>query len=121
MEELGFENALVSCEIDKTQLETLCAAISTPISITVFSRPPLMITRAEIPLDSPLTERRGTSLIPTKEGPVTVLRPAIPMDWRNLRNGAIRAEHLILDMRGTTVLPPVSKSPFLFNYDRRLR
>ncbi len=121
LEALGFENTLVSCEIDKMQLETLCAAVSTPISITVFSRPPLMITRAEIPLNSPLTERRGTTLLPTKEGPVTVLRPSIPMDWRNLHNGNVRAEHLILDLRGTPSLPPPQSSPFLFNYDRRLR
>jgi hypothetical protein len=80
-----------------------------------------MHTRAVLPVASPLRETRGTTLLPSQEGAVTVLRPATPMDWRNLHSRKVTAEHLILDLRGFRELPPPEATPFLFNYDRRLR
>lgn len=124
LQELGCTCVSVACEIDAEQLQDLCAAATTPLSLTIFARPPLMSTRVDLPtelLDKPLEDSRRIVLIPSREGAVTVLRPSRPMDWRGLSNPAVRVAHLVLDLCGLRALPPRDPKPFLFNYDRRLR
>ena len=95
-----------------------------PLSITVFGRPALMTTRAKLPLlfaDAAFADTRGTTLQPEHTGELTILRPKRPFDWRNLRNPAVKAAALVLDLNGYDAIPAPEKQPFLFNYDRRLR
>ncbi|MBR4222617.1 MAG: U32 family peptidase [Victivallales bacterium] len=122
--QLGCCLVSVSQEIDRNQLQDLCAAADVPLSITVFGRPALMTTRAKLPTlfaDTSFADTRGITLQPEHIGELTILRPARPFDWRNLRNPAVKAAELVLDLNGYDSLPPPEKQPFLFNYDRRLR
>ncbi|HOG50253.1 MAG TPA: U32 family peptidase [Lentisphaeria bacterium] len=131
LRQLGCLSVAVSNEIDQNQLENLSAAADTPLNITVFSHPALMLTRAELPAGfseteaAVLTDSRNVSLRPTREGAVIALRPTQPFDWRNLRNARVKAAHLVVDLCGAEsspeLTPPVATTPFLFNYDRRLR
>ena len=67
-------------------------------------------------------DARHISLKPETDGSITVLRPTTPMDWRGLRNPAVRAAMLIADLSACRNLEmPRTDKPFLFNYDRRLR
>jgi len=131
LRQLGCLSVAVSNEIDQSQLENLSAAADTPLNITVFSHPALMLTRAELPTGfseteaAILTDSRDVSLRPTREGAVFALRPTQPFDWRNLRNARVKAAHLVVDLCGAEspleLTPSVTATPFLFNYDRRLR
>ncbi len=120
--ELGCECVTVSPEIDREQLEDLCAVATVPLALQVYGRLPLMVTRAELPdgfrpEGHPLLEdKRGTAVRPSREGGLTVLRSHIPLDWRNLRNPKVRVAHLVTDGRGGA-----ASAGSLFNYDRRLR
>ena len=122
--QLGCKMVSVSLEIDKNQLQDLCAAADVPLSITVFGRPALMTTRAKLPTlftNSTFADTRGITLQPEHSGELTILRPARPFDWRNLHNPAVKAAALVLDLNGYDAIPAPEKQPFLFNYDRRLR
>ncbi len=122
---LGAECVSIALEIDRPQLECLCAAAEVPLAMTVYSRPPLMMTRAVMPGEygqRPFVDARGIELVPYKEGPLTVLRPSRPYDWRRQRNEAVRAAHVVIDGRGGLPERTASgESDFLFNYDRTLR
>ena len=123
--DLGCQSVYVSQEIDRGQLEELCANAEVPLSMTVFGHIALMTTRAELPqlfADTPFEDSRGIVLEPEHSGGLTILRPAKPMDWRGLRNKSARVKNRVLDLhgyRGQRV--PQDTQPFLFNYDRRLR
>lgn len=125
--ELGCESVTVACEIDKEQLEDLASASDVPLSLFVFGRPQLMVTRAILPelfRDGCMTDGRGISLITEHEGELTILRPKQPMDWRGVRNSKVRVAHLVADAFpfGTGDASPSDYTKtFLFNYDRRLR
>jgi len=127
LSELGAECVAVSLEIDREQLEWLCQAAQTKLSMTVFSCPPLMMTRALLPgayADSAFADARGISLHPYREGPLTVLRPEKGYDWRGLRNPAVKVAHVVVDARGAgrdAFARPNGGQAFLFNYDRTLR
>ncbi len=125
----------VSPEIDRRKLEELCASCGTPLSLTIFGRPALMITRAELPTDfapasngqpgAPFRDGRGVALEASREGALTLLRPVPPFDWRRLTNVAVRATHLVCDLCGSGDiagdLAASGTDAFLFNYDRTLR
>lgn len=128
---LGCRCATVSCELDRRQLEELCATAGTPLNLTVFGRPALMQTRAMLPegfrpQDAPgFADNRDLQVITRQEGPLTVLRPLIPFDWRKICNPDIRAAHLTIDLTASPdpareFARPTADS-VLFNYDRRLR
>lgn len=126
--DVGCKLATVSCELDKKQLEELSAAATTPLALTVFSHPKLMITRAILPEGfnpddkTSFCDSRHLQLHPETDGTVTNLRPVAPLDWRSLRNPAVKAAMLILDITGRDNLPPATvEGASLFNYDRRLR
>ncbi len=125
---LGCRSVSVSPEIDKGQLEDLCSAVSVPLSITVFSRPKLMQTRAILPEgfrpedNAKFDDARHIALKPEKCGEITALRPTVPLDWRSLRNPSVHAAMLVTDLSACRNLEmPRTDKPFLFNYDRRLR
>ena len=114
-------------KIDKEKLEWLCQASQVPLAMTVYSCPPLMMTRAVLPGEygsKPFTDARGIKLCPAQEGPLTVLRPETGYDWRNLRNNLVKAAHIVVDARGAgrdAFAKSGNKQVFLFNYDRTLR
>ena len=121
--DLGCQSVYVSQEIDRGQLEELCANAEVPLSMTVFGRIALMTTRAELPqlfANSPFKDSRGIVLEPEHSGGLTILRPAKPMDWRGLRNKSARVKNRVLDLHGYRS-ERVPQEPFMFNYDRRLR
>ncbi|MBR4674846.1 MAG: U32 family peptidase [Victivallales bacterium] len=122
--QLGCRLVSVSQEIDKNQLQDLCAAADVPLSITVFGSPALMTTRAKLPTlfaETSYADTRGITLQPEHVGELTILRPTRPFDWRNLRNPAVKAAALVLDLNGNDAIPAPENNQFLFNYNRRLR
>lgn len=123
---LGAKWVAVSCEIDRRQLEELTASSEVPLSICVYSRPPLMRTRAHLPRDyssNTFHDARMTRLKATVDASVSTLRPASPFDWRGLRNASVKSAHAEIDLAAedSPEIPAPAKSPFLFNYDRTLR
>ncbi len=127
LQQLGAKWCAASWEMDQRQLQELCAQCPVPLAVTLLSRPPLMTTRARLPEAFPpgkiLQDARGIRLLHGLEGESTVLRPLIPMDWRGLQDGKIRAARWEIDLTGmdSPCPPPPEAAPFLFNFDRTLR
>ncbi len=131
LQQLGAQACAVSTEIDQEKLEDLCAATAVPLVLTVFGRPALMTTRAQLPPDfasgKPFADSRGTALAAYSEGVRTTLRPVTPFDWRRLSNPTVAVFSLVSDFSGSPSpiedlkLPPKNITPFRFNYDRELR
>lgn len=129
LERLGAQWCALSWEMDRRQIRELTAACPVPLALTLFSHPALMTTRAvlppEFPEGEPLQDARKCRVVPHKQGQLTLLRAHTPMDWRALRDPAIHAAHLELDLTGLpagAATPPAPEStPFLFNFDRILR
>lgn len=126
---LGCRAVTASCEMDRGQLEDLCATSSTPLSITIFSHPQLMSSRAILPTpfaNATFTDARNITLKPYRQDALTILTPTTPMDWRTLSNLKIKAQHLVVDFRynnnnNDDNSPKCPTGHSLFNYNRRLR
>ena len=135
LRQLGAESCTVSPEIDQEKFEDLCQSCEIPLTAIVFGRPPLMTTRAELPMEfapspdgQPSThfeDGRGTQLFASQAGHLTVLRPKTPYDWRRLSSPKIRVAHLAIDLCGSPEsvrdLAPAKGTLFLFNFDRTLK
>jgi len=131
LHEKGCQSVTVSPEIDKRQLEELTAVCPVPLNVLVFSRPPLMQTRAELPCGcrpedtATLTDGRQIVLRPRREGTLTVLRPQEPMDWRRLVNPDIKVANMVVDLVASPdpcrELREIGQNYTTFNYGRRLR
>jgi hypothetical protein len=127
---LGLRCVTLSPEADRRQLEELTSRCDVPCSLIVFGRPSLFTTRADLPEDEiagkVLADRRGARLMPRRERGLWTFRPADPFDLRDCRNERIHAQHLVVDLVGST--DPVGEwrqqteqgSAFHFNYDRTL-
>ncbi len=131
---LGAQWCAVSCEIDQEQLEDLVSLSEFPLSVQVYGRPALMVTRTKLseafaPAQNgapgiPFQDARKTILTARNEGALTALRPETPFDWRGIKSAKVTAAYLEADYSGE--ISPLSaltqsKVPFLFNYDRQLR
>ncbi|HPP52391.1 MAG TPA: hypothetical protein PK777_05530, partial [Thermoguttaceae bacterium] len=93
LRKLGARTVTVSLEADRRQLEDLCAAAPVGLSLYVFGRPPLAVTRVELPADfqdQVFEDRRSLRMIARRERDLWVFRPETPFDWRRLRNQRIR-------------------------------
>jgi putative protease len=131
LEQLGCRMVTASCELDREQLEELCAAITVPMSLTVFAQLPLMLTRAELPTGAcpedhaSIRDKRHFALMPRREGSITALYSETALDWRSLRNPKITAARLIADLRAAPSLrwpqTAATAEARLANYERRLR
>ena len=131
LQSCGFRSSSISCEIDREQLEQLCAEASTALALTVFARPALMRSRVRLPEGfAPgqaefLRDARDIELLPRLEGGMTVLRARKPFDWRALHNPRVKVTHLLLDLQGSDDpdgdLRSPGENPFLFNYERGLK
>jgi len=126
--ERGMESVTLSTEADRAALEELTACCPAPCSLTVFGRPPLLVTRARLDagfLGKTFQDRRGVRMRPALERGLWTFRPETPFDWRDLRNARIRVRHLVVDLVGSpdpaaewSAVP--SREGFRFNYDREL-
>ena len=135
LHQFGAAACAVSPEIDEEKFAELCQNCAVPLTATVFSRPALMTTRAELPLEfAPqpdgqpgvaFEDSRGTRLCAWRDDPLTILRPESPFDWRRLSSPRIRVAHLVVDLSGSPDpmhdLASLSSAPFLFNFDRTLK
>lgn len=125
----GLQSVTLSVEADRRQLENVTDRCPTPCSLVVYGRPPLMITRVDLPDDFDgklMVDRRDTRVIPRRENGLWVLRPEEPFDLRDVRNDRIHVRHLVVDLVGAA--DPTgewldnrrNRDPFRFNYDRTL-
>ncbi|GAB6167098.1 hypothetical protein JCM19992_30980 [Thermostilla marina] len=131
LRKLGARCVTVSLEADRRQLERLSQRAPGALSIYVFSRPVLAVSRAELPaefLEREFADRRGLRMIPRREAGLWTFRSADPFDWRDIQNENIRARYLVVDL--TASPDPVgewlrttrtTQEPFRFNYERTLK
>ncbi len=128
---LGMRQVMLSLEASRRQWEELTACCPVPCALTVFGRPPLMVSRVALPEDqlrgAILEDRRGVQLRPRKESGLWVFRPESPFDLRNVENERIRVRHLVVDLVGSPDplsdwydVPLPGWERFRFNYDRSL-
>lgn len=125
---LGCRAAMISCEADAGKLAACCADADTPLILPVFGRPALMSTRAWSKAPGwTMSDARGSiTIAPRKEGPVVVLRPAEPYDWRGRAIADVAAAHVEMDLSASP--DPVGEwrsrpdpKVHVFNLDRDLR
>jgi hypothetical protein len=124
----GIQCVTLSVEADRQQLADTTARCPVSLSLVVYGRPPLMITRARPPaefLGKVFEDRRGIRISPRLEHGLWVFRPLEPFDLRDCTGGGIRAEHLVMDLVGSD--DPVrdwrsrpAEHPLRFNYGRAL-
>jgi putative protease len=125
---MGLRSVTLSCEADRGQLEDISKHCPAPASLVVYGRPALLITRARLPcemLGRVFADRRGIRMRPRIERGLWTFRSVEPFDWRGLRNPAIRARHLVMDLVGCEDPAAEMDSPprpdrRRFNYDRSL-
>ncbi len=132
LRKLGARTVTVSLEADRRQLEDLCAAAPVGLSLYVFGRPPLAVTRVELPADfqdQVFEDRRSLRMIARRERDLWVFRPETPFDWRRLRNQRIRVKNLVVDLVGSPdavsewlyTTPRSGRRTAYFNYHRSLQ
>ena len=133
LQERGCRAVTLAVEADRKQLEEITATCPAPCSIVVFGRPALMLTRVKIDRDQLLgrvmQDRRGIKLKARLEHGLWTLRPEAPFDLRPLRNNAIRAAHLVVDLVASPnpaaewlqrPVPLPGEKNLRFNYGRTL-
>jgi len=126
----GAAGVTLSLEADRRQLEDVCRGCPAPATLVVYGRPPLMVTRADLPLaclGEVFEDRRGTRMIPRLESGLAVFRPEAAFSIRHLRNPDIHVAHLAADLVAATdpvaewqALNRPAESPVVFNYGRAL-
>ncbi len=125
---MGLRSVTYSMEADRAQLEDMAKACPAPASFVVYGRPALLSARARFPdamLGKVFADRRGIRMCPRIEGGLWAFRPVEPFDLRGLRNPAIRARHLVMDLVGcghpaAEWSSPLKKESPRFNYGRSL-
>jgi collagenase-like PrtC family protease len=132
LRKLGARTVTASLEADRRQLEDLCAAAPVGLSVYVFGRPPLAISRVALPPEyegQVFEDRRGLRMIARRERDLWVFRPETPFDWRRLQNQRIRVKNLVVDLVASP--DPLSewlqttgrsgRQTWQFNYHRSLQ
>lgn len=127
---LGMRSATLSPEADRGKLESVAANCPLPCSLVVFGRPPLMISRVDLPeefVNRSFADRRGTNVQARRERGLWVFRPAEPFDLRDVEDDRIVVKHQVVDLVGSpqplrdwNTAKARRKPPFHFNFDRRL-
>ncbi len=126
--DMGLRSVTLSMEADQGQLEEISMSCPAPVSLVVYGRPALLITRAQLRPEMSgkvFADRRSIRMLPRLERRLWVFRPVEPFDWRGLRNPAIRARHLVMDLVGSSEPAaewgsPAKKESLRFNYNRSL-
>jgi collagenase-like PrtC family protease len=99
----GFTEVTASVEIDGPKLEALVARCVLPCSVVVFGRPPLVVTRAELPPDlvsGTLEDDRRVMLSARRDRGTWQLRAVDPFDWREARLPP-GVSHTVVDLVGS--------------------
>ena len=128
--DLGAVCVCISCEASRKQIEDLCRRAATPLSLTVYGRPALAVTRAHLEddlYDKTLADRRGIKLRLRRSGGMTLLRPLEPFSWLSITNANIKTLHIVVDLCGEEDpiaawrTLPQQRGGFIFNYERGMR
>ncbi|MGQ9504787.1 MAG: U32 family peptidase [Thermogutta sp.] len=131
LRKLGARCVTISVEADRRQIEDICAHASVGLSLCVMGRPPLAISRVELPADylgKMFADRRDLRMIPKRQWGLWVFRPEDPFDWRILKNDRICVRNLVVDLVGSpdpvgewSRLTSHRERRFYFNYNRVLQ
>jgi len=133
LQNLGFSATTISLEADKQMMEDISKHCPISTSLVVYGRPPLLISRVELPnkfINQPFQDRRGISIIPRKEWNLTVFRPEEAYNIKGQKNPNILVGNLIVDLVAANnpfaewqllLNSPHSKPTLQFNYKRILR
>jgi len=125
----GITAVTLSPEAGRRQLTDLTNGCSMPCSLTVFGRPPLMVSRVEPPeefINKTFADRRGTRAVARREHGLWVLRPVAPYDLRDVKDDRIRVKHLVVDLVSSPDparewhAPHRHRATSHFNYERGL-
>jgi hypothetical protein len=128
----GCRGVYASIEADRRQLEDLSGSCPAPLSVIVFGRPALMVTRVKLPREEvagkTLRDRRNIELSARLEHGLWTLRPVEPFDLRAVRNAGVQAAHLVVDLVGSPDAavewlhrPLPGEKVLRFNYGRTLQ
>ncbi len=79
MASFGASQVQAWLELEKDALEALAAKAHVPIEIYRYGRPPVLSTRASIPVEGPISDARGNKFFVAKKGVLTVALPERPM------------------------------------------
>jgi hypothetical protein len=117
----------LSVESDGNQIADICDKSSAPLTVYVYSRPVLMISRAELAEDmygGIFHDRRKSEMKLGREWKLTVFRPVQPFDLRTASDEKIKVAHIAADLSGSRnpCADWISKpNPSSFNFFRKLR
>jgi putative protease len=75
---MGAAKVQIWIEVEKEIISSLSRRFKSSSEIYTYGRPPLLQTRAEIPVDGTVRDNRGNGFIIRKEGGLTVLYPEHP-------------------------------------------
>ena len=75
-------------ELEKDELEALAAKSVLPVEIYFYGRPPLLSTRAEIPVGDRMSDLRGEEFRISRSGPLTQIMPGKVMSIPRVKGAA---------------------------------
>ncbi len=126
--EKGCRAVSLSIESDCNQIVDICDKCEVPLTMYVYSRPPLMISRAELAGEmygGVFHDRRKSEMRLGREWNLTVFRPVQAFDLRSARDEKIKVAHVVVDLSGSRnpcadwISKPNPSSSF--NFFRKLR
>jgi hypothetical protein len=128
---MGFESVYASIEADRKQLEDLCPSCPLPMSIMIYGRPILMMTRADVPWalkdGDTIEDSRNIRITTNHQWGLNTFRPEDAFNLTGIRNQKIYARYMVADL--VSAKEPVNewyslgerhKKDFAFNYGRTL-
>ncbi|MCX6986135.1 MAG: U32 family peptidase [Lentisphaerae bacterium] len=127
LNEKGCRAITLSMESDSGQIADICEKCSVPLTLYVYSRPVLMISRAELADEmygGVFHDRRKSEMKLGREWKLTVFRPVQPFDLRSVRDEKIRVASVGADLSGSRnpCADWISNAgPASFNFFRKLR
>ncbi|MFA6567361.1 MAG: peptidase U32 family protein [Victivallales bacterium] len=124
----GCRTVSLSIESDCNQIADICGRCSVPLTLYVYSRPVLMVSRAELADElygGIFHDRRKSEMKLGREWKLTVFRPVQPFDLRSSSDEKIKVAHIGSDLSGSRNpcadwISKASSSPS-FNFFRKLR
>jgi collagenase-like PrtC family protease len=128
LNEKGCRTVTLSSESDCNQIADICDRCAVPLTLYVYSRPVLMISRAELGAEQyggVFHDRRKSEMRLGREWDLTVFRPVQPFDLRSARDEKIKVTHIGADLSGSRnpcadwISKPNSSSAF--NFFRKLK
>jgi collagenase-like PrtC family protease len=124
----GCRAVSLSIESDCNQIADICDKCAVPLTMYVYSRPVLMISRAELAGEmygGIFHDRRKSEMKLGREWNLAVFRPVQAFDLRASRDEKIKVAHVVVDLSGSRnpCVDWISKpNPSCsFNFSRKLR